>query len=246
MSDKEVSDVSQEKPFTFDTLRKYFDAKFSEIAECMATKAYINRFLEKIDEHEKRVTELESRVAVMGAHLEQLKRQNDDLEQYQRRLSLRINGIPIEPGRRETAEESLDKVRAILSEIGVDIPDVVIDRAHRIGNVTVVQGNSYMQMIVSFTTWRHRTLVYRARKKSKHHRIRLDLTAAKASILRRASELLKSRKDSFAFADSNCRLCAKLGSKFFYFEDERELHQHLKELDLMDLNESGKSEFETY
>ena len=84
------------------------------------------------------------------------------------------------------------------------------------------------------------------RKKSKHHRIKLDLTAAKASILRRASELLKSRKDSFAFADINCRLCAKLGSKFFYFEDERELHQHLKELDSIDLNESGKSEFETY
>ena len=51
----------------------------------------------------------------MGAHLEQLKYQNDDLEQYQRRLSLRINGILIEPSRRETAEESLDKVRAIFS-----------------------------------------------------------------------------------------------------------------------------------
>ena len=110
ISDKEVSDVSQEKPFTFDTLWKYFDAKFSDIAECMVTNDYINRFLEKIDEHEKRVTELESRVTVLGAHLEQMKRQNYDLEQYQRRLSLRVNGIPIEPGRRETAEESLDKV----------------------------------------------------------------------------------------------------------------------------------------
>ena len=50
------------------------NAKFSEIAKCMATKDYIDRFLEKINEHEKRVTELESRVAVMGAHLEQLKK----------------------------------------------------------------------------------------------------------------------------------------------------------------------------
>ena len=80
--------------------------------------------------------------------LEQLKRQNYDLEQCQRRLCLRINGIPSEPGRRETAEESLHKVRTIFSEIVVVIPDAVIERAHRIGYVKVLQGMSYTQMIV--------------------------------------------------------------------------------------------------
>ena len=97
-------------------------------------------------------------------HFGQLKGQNDDLEQYQRRLSLRISEIPIEPGRRETVEESVDKARAIFSEIRVEIPDAVIDRAQRKRNMRVLQEKSYMPMIVRFTTWRLRALVYRPRK----------------------------------------------------------------------------------
>ena len=47
----------------------------------MATKACIEKLSEKIDHQEKRINELESKVAVMDAHIDQLLRSNDDLEQ---------------------------------------------------------------------------------------------------------------------------------------------------------------------
>ena len=141
-------DILEKEPLTFDISGKYFDVKFKQVA----TKDCIDRFFATIDEQEKRITELESKVAVISAHLEQLKRHNEDLEQYQQRLCLRINRIPIESGRRKTAEESMEKVRAVSSEIGVDIPDAVIDRAHRIRNVKVLQGKSFVQINVKFTT----------------------------------------------------------------------------------------------
>ena len=97
----------------------------------------------------------------MDAHIEKLKRNNDDLEQYHRRLCLRINGIPApEAGERETGDQSLEKVKEVFNELGVDIPDQVIDEAHRIGDIKLIEGRRYKQMIVRFTTWRHRTLVY--------------------------------------------------------------------------------------
>ena len=67
MSDKEVSHASQEEPLTLDTIRKYFDARFSEVAESMVAKDCIDRFFAKINEQENRITEHESRVTVIGA-----------------------------------------------------------------------------------------------------------------------------------------------------------------------------------
>ena len=237
-------------PLTLDIIKDYFDSKFSELADDMATKNCIEKLLERIAKQETKIVELESKIAVMDAHIDKLKRNNDDLEQYHRRLCLRINGIPApDEGERETGDQSLEKVKEIFNELGVDAPDVVIDRAHRIGEVKQIEGKRYKQMIVRFTTWRHRSLVYKARKESKKYRIKLDLTAAKATMLRNANEMLKSTKGAFAFADINCRLCAKIGPDFFYFSTENELIDHLHDMRRNGssvFNESGTSEFETY
>ena len=237
-------------PLTLDIIKDYFDSKFSELADNMATKNCIEKLLGKIANQEKKIVELESKIAVMDAHIDKLKRNNDDLKQYHRRLCLRINGMPAPAeGERETGDQSLEKVKEIFNELGVDVPDVVIDRAHRIGEVKEIEGRRYKQMIVRFTTWRHRTLVYKARKESKKYRIKLDLTAAKATMLRKANEMLRSMKGAFAFADINCRLCAKIGPDFFYFTTENELVDHLHDMRRNGssvFNESGTSEFETY
>ena len=68
-------------------------------------------------------------------------------------------------------------------------------------------------------------------------------------MLRNANEMLKSTKGAFAFADINCRLCAKIGPDFFYFSTENELIDHLHDMRRNGssvFNESGTSEFETY
>ena len=131
----------------------------------------------------------------MNSLITQLKNNCDDQEQYQRRLCLRINGIPVpQSGENESGEECLKKVKALFKDqLELDIPDVAIDRAHRIGGPKVVAGKRYLQVIVRFTTWRHRTQVYRTRKKSQNHKIKpnhkikLDLTHARLKAIQNAN-----------------------------------------------------------
>ena len=80
------------------------------------------------------IDKLESKVSLMDSLIDQLKSNVDEQEQYQRRLSLRINGIPVPAvGQSESAEDRLDKVkRLIKDQLELDVPDTVIDRAHRI------------------------------------------------------------------------------------------------------------------
>ena len=56
---------------------------------------------------------------------------NEVLEQYGRRCCLRIEGVP--SAENESSDDALGKVKSLITESGCEIPDVVIDRAHRIG-----------------------------------------------------------------------------------------------------------------
>ena len=60
-----------------------------------------------------------------------LKRDQDENEQYSHRLCLHIEGIG--PAKDEKAEECFEKVKGLFSSLNVDVPDLAIDRAHRIG-----------------------------------------------------------------------------------------------------------------
>ena len=56
---------------------------------------------------------------------------NDELKQYGRRLCLRIEGVPTVEN--ESLDNVLDKGKSLITKSGCEIPDVVIERAHRIG-----------------------------------------------------------------------------------------------------------------
>ena len=56
---------------------------------------------------------------------------NEELEQYSRRCCLRIEGVPSVEN--ESLDDVLCKVKSLITESGCEIPDVVIDRGHRIG-----------------------------------------------------------------------------------------------------------------
>ena len=110
---------------------------------------------------------MEDKVGILERHVLYLQKANDDGEQYQRRLCLRINGIDLpSSGENESSDECLQKVHEVFDEIGVDVPDTVIDRAHRIGKMAIIKGKQVKQMIVRFTTWRHKSMVYKARKQT--------------------------------------------------------------------------------
>ena len=62
------------------------------------------------------------------------------------------------------------------AKLNVNVPEDVIDKANRIVRPKVINGKKVHTIIVRFTTWRHRTIVYRARKNCSDYRIKLDLT----------------------------------------------------------------------
>ena len=102
----------------------------------VATKDFISNLLKTIEDQSKKISILEDKVAVIETHISQLRMANDNTEQYQRRLCLRIDGIDLPPeGQKESAVECLQKVKNVFVELGVEIPDVVIDHARRIDKV---------------------------------------------------------------------------------------------------------------
>ena len=58
---------------------------------------------------------------------------NEEMEQYGRCICLLIDTIPLKNN--ETSEDVLDSVKNFFELTEVNIPDVVLDRGHRIGRI---------------------------------------------------------------------------------------------------------------
>ena len=159
-----------------------------------------------------------------------LQDRTEEQEQYGRRLCIRIEGIEESKKKGESGDESLQKVKKVFEELKVDVPDTVIDRAHRIGKPKTVNGKQIRTMIVCFATWQHRTMVYRARKNSKKYKLRLDLTKPRLEKLVKLSKILEDRQLGFVFADVNCRLVAFIKDKYFYPKDEQGLMEIIEKI----------------
>ena len=93
-----------------DEIQKYFDSKFNQLYENVATKSCFHKLLNIMDGQRKRIEELESKVLIMDSLIFQLKNTCDDQEQCQHRLCLRINGIPAQKmDRRNLGRNALTK-----------------------------------------------------------------------------------------------------------------------------------------
>ena len=158
-----------------------------------------------------KIEQLEFKDAVYEVHFAGLEKRLDDAEQYSHRACLRIHGIPL-PKKAEFAIDCIRKVKEVFKEIEVTVPDEAIDRAHRIGGKfkDYDTGEVRQAMIVKFLTWKHRTAVYKGRKKSEDKKILLDLTAKRAKLLKFAREKTESDDHiDFVFTDINCRVGLK-------------------------------------
>ena len=98
---------------------------------------------------------------------------NEELEQYGRRLCLRVDGIPAVSN--ESSDDVMNLTKSLFKQANVSVPENVLDRAHRIGPVynDRVSQKKCKSIIVRFTTSRHRTLFYRARKNIKSAEVKL-------------------------------------------------------------------------
>ena len=103
-------------------------------------------------------------------------------------------------------------MKEICAESNLEIPDSNLDRAHRIGKpyFDKIRKVNYKSIIVRFNTFRHRTLLYRAKKdikQKKGYKIRLDLAKRRYLMLLEANKLASdSQNANFCYADVNRRL----------------------------------------
>ena len=135
---------------------------------------------------------------------------------------------------KETEEEIVNNLVENFQDIGVHIDRLKeprsIERAHRIGPVFKETNKDGMatdpqQVIVKFKSWSSRTQVYRAHKRSKNLKYRVDLMKRHLSLLAKAREMTKGIPEvDFAFSYVNCRLAFRLTSgEFKLFNSETEI-----------------------
>ena len=125
------------KPPNNEEIFLYLDRKFEVFKKDieLSIRAEIEKFMA---EHNKKIEVIDSTVLMLQQHVQALKSSNearesrlDELEQYGRRLCLRIDGVPSKAN--ETSEDVLQLCMEKMNEAELNIPEVVIDRAHRIG-----------------------------------------------------------------------------------------------------------------
>ena len=168
----------------------------------------LDKEIEKRKELESTVSLLQEHVKLYQKQMNELKNSHDDLEQYGGRLCVRIDGVPSTEN--EKANDVFQKVKGLIEESQSEIPEVTIDRAHRIGNeyTDKTSGKKCKSIIVRFTTFRHRTVFYHNRKNLKRNvKVKLDLTKKRYLIFSEALKLSQNFESvNFVMVDINCRL----------------------------------------
>lgn len=173
-------------------------------------------------------------IGLLREHVDRLEDRLGNVEQYQRRTSLRIHGVQLPDG-----TESKDDVLKIVEEahkaVKVPFDKKSIFRAHRVGPKRSKNNVTTQSVIVKFNNWDARCALYRARptqKKpvsvKKFSTIGLDLTRERVALLERARELIsKNGHDTevvYPFADVNCNLVVKFAdSDFRHFTNKTQL-----------------------
>ena len=129
-------------------------------------------------------------------------------------------------------EDVINLVKDCFAEADVNIPDTVLDRAHRIRPAYKHESDQNIQgIIVKFNNFRYRSMFHKNWKKLKQGiRVQIDLTSNHLNLLKKANALIKRMKIEntvYTFADVNCRL--KVVNK----ENEEEaFFDNLEEVDL--------------
>lgn len=172
--------------FTEENLRELKVLFSDSINELIKSDTFMSKVLNIVKEHF--IVELET----LKEGNEQLKKENkllseklDDIEQYNRRNSVRVFGVG------ENKQENLEsEVLTVLNrQLGLSIVADNIDRCHRVGRFSKTNTNP-RGIIVKFTSYKYRDLVCKARRKLKGSGITIqeDLTVTRYRLLRQAMD----------------------------------------------------------
>jgi len=114
-------------------------------------------------------------------------RKLNDLEQYTRRNSIRLFGIPESKDKHENCDIIVTNLAR--DKLGVKLDLHEIDRSHRVGKKTSEPGKKPRPIIVKFGTYRSRQKLMRVRRKLKGTGITIkeDLTRTNQTLLEQVS-----------------------------------------------------------
>ena len=123
-------------------------------------------------------------------------------------------------------KRSWRKLKKLINEAGVDIPESNIDRARRIGP----KKDKKQAVIAKFTTFRHHILLFRARRKLKNGvKLRVDLSKKRFRLLLGAQKYVENVVEvQFVYADVNYNLKVKFcNNEESFFTSMQELEDIL-------------------
>ena len=141
----------------------------------------------KLDAVEVKANKNEHKDAELAQSVSKLERDLNDLEQYGRRNSLRIHGVP--ESEKEDADELIKTIKTIAKDkLDIELQDMDIDRTHRIGRAS----DKPRSILVKFTSYRARNILIKQRRKLKGSKISIheDLTKRNQELLMKTSKQL--------------------------------------------------------
>ena len=201
-------------------LKSYFNTKFSEQEESLTQTfnniiADLKKEITKEIQHKvsKQCKQLDSENKMLKKQVVELRElninnqsRNEELEQYGKCLCLGIDSVPTVKD--ESSDDVLEFTKSLFKEAKVVVPYTVLDHGHRTGPSYTdrITSKKCKSIIVRFTTFRHRTLFYRARKNLKSgFKVKLDLTKSRFNLLKKANDHVKEIPAiSFCYEDVNC------------------------------------------
>jgi hypothetical protein len=154
----------------------------------------------------------------------------DDLEQYGRRKSIRVQNVPVVPGEREDSSLVLAQINHKILPTGIVLREKDCIRYHRSSkekeNLDRGVGGNVTQCIVKLKYWSIRRQFQGLNKlmRDKENKVRVfhDLTKRRLKLLNKARDDI-TLEGWFAYADVNSNLKIRNGTRFFSFNTEKEL-----------------------
>ncbi|XP_072022198.1 uncharacterized protein [Amphiura filiformis] len=196
MADNKLPDVD-------DFLDKMMSSsKYKEFLKNVITEVIDEKIVQRIEKCESDLFDLSNKVEALeiareesnvgkedlSQQMKYVDKQLNDIQQYSRRNSLRVTGIP------EHLKECTDTIVKDLAKekLGITINDSDVDRSHRVGKMNESEDGSkkHRAILVKFTSYRPRNKVIKARSKLKGSGITIheDLTKQNQSLLSKTAK----------------------------------------------------------
>ena len=215
----EVSTNPNEHPKTFQEAIQNIDRSAPLTVDILAQLLQVQTN-NLVGEFHKQLSKRDEIIEAQSKEIQSLKTENlqlrdslDDLQQYSRRNSIRIDGFPTEPGDvKETIGNLETKVKTMFKDVmKVKLESTDFCRMHRVGKPA--QSGKVKQVIVKFTNYGAKLRVMKARKTLREQAeardtggktrvyINDDLTKRRAWIARQAREARKNKqiKDTWVY-----------------------------------------------